>query len=74
MKFEGLDTPKGLGELNKHLQDRSYIEGYTPSQADVEVFGAITSAPDATKNPHAARWYSHISSFSEDERKRFVWN
>jgi len=72
VKFEGLDTPKGLGDLNKHLQDRSYIEGYTPSQADVEVFSAITAAPDATKNAHVARWYSHITSFSEEERKGFA--
>jgi len=69
--FEGLDTPKGLGELNKHLQDRSYIEGWTPSQNDVQVFSAITSAPDASKNAHVARWWSHISSFSEEERKAF---
>jgi len=70
--FEGLDTPKGLGELNKHLQDRSYLEGWTPSHNDVQVFSAITSAPDATKNPHVARWWSHISSFSEEERKSFA--
>jgi len=68
-KFEGLDTPKGLGELNKHLADRSYIEGYTPSSADVEVFAQITQAPDASKNANVARWWNHISSWSEAERK-----
>eukprot|EP01115_Flamella_aegyptia_P006499 TRINITY_DN2714_c0_g1_i1.p1 TRINITY_DN2714_c0_g1~~TRINITY_DN2714_c0_g1_i1.p1 ORF type:complete len:219 (-),score=105.35 TRINITY_DN2714_c0_g1_i1:17-673(-) len=69
VKFEGLDTPKGVGELNKYLADRSYIEGYTPSSADVEVLAQVTSAPDASKAPHAARWYQHISSFAEEERK-----
>lgn len=38
----------------------------SPSQADVAVFKAIKSAPDAGKYPHAARWYKHIASF-EDE-------
>jgi len=71
MKFEGLDTPKGQGELNKYLADRSYIEGYTPSVADLEAFSGITSAPDANKAPHVARWWNHINSFSADERKAF---
>lgn len=39
---------------------------HSPSQADVAVFKAIKSAPDAAKYPHAARWYKHIASF-EDE-------
>ena len=72
VKFEGLDTPKGLGELNKHLTDRSYVEGYTPSSADVEVFSQVNAAPDSSKNPHAARWWNHIASFSEQERKSWA--
>jgi elongation factor 1-beta len=39
---------------------------YTPSQADVTTFKALSSAPDATKYPNAARWYKHIASY-EDE-------
>nr|BAJ99614.1 predicted protein [Hordeum vulgare subsp. vulgare] len=71
-KFEGLDTPKGLGSLNQHLADRSYIEGYTPSSADVEVFSQINAAPDSSKNPHVARWWNHIASFAENERKAWA--
>lgn len=52
--------------LNNWLLTRSYIVGYTPSQADVTTFKALSSAPDATKYPNAARWYKHIASF-EDE-------
>lgn len=37
---------------------------YTPSQADVAVFKAISSAPDASANPHVARWYTHIKSYA----------
>jgi len=67
-KFENLDTPKGLGELNKHLAERSYIEGYTPSAADLAVFSQLKVAPDASKAPHVARWYEHIAFFPAAER------
>jgi elongation factor 1-beta len=49
--------------LNGYLEDKSYIEGYTPSQADAVVFKAYSAAP-ADKYPHALRWYKHISSFA----------
>jgi len=67
-KFENLDTPKGLAELNKHLTERSYIEGYTPSRADVAVYSQLKSAPEAGKFPHVARWYDHMSFFPATER------
>ena len=39
---------------------------YTPSQADVHVFKAISSAPDASAYPHTARWYTHIKSYAAE--------
>lgn len=39
---------------------------YAPSQADVAVFKGVSSAPDAAKYPHAARWYKHIATFESD--------
>jgi elongation factor 1-beta len=39
---------------------------YSPSQADVTTYKAIKSAPDASKFPHAARWYKHIASYEKD--------
>lgn len=36
------------------------------SQADVAVFKALSSAPDAEKYPHAARWYKHIASYESE--------
>ena len=39
---------------------------FAPSQADVAVFKALSSSPDAEKFPHAARWYSHISTFESE--------
>lgn len=39
---------------------------FSPSQADVVSFKALKEAPDAAKYPHAARWYKHIASYSEE--------
>ncbi|KAI2635294.1 hypothetical protein GGS21DRAFT_74667 [Xylaria nigripes] len=66
MGFTDLLTDNGLTLLTGWLATRSYIIGHSPSQADVAVFKALKSAPDADKYPHAARWYKHIASF-EDE-------
>ncbi|KAG1859651.1 hypothetical protein F4604DRAFT_1792335 [Suillus subluteus] len=51
--------------LEQHLTTRSYIEGYTPSQADVHVYNLLT-APEPSKYPHSARWYSHIKSYAAE--------
>ncbi|KAI0482764.1 hypothetical protein GGR56DRAFT_621506 [Xylariaceae sp. FL0804] len=66
MGFTDLLSDAGVTMLNSWLTTRSYIATYAPSQADVACFKAIKSAPDASKYPHAARWYKHIASF-EDE-------
>jgi len=66
--FTELNTPKGLSTLNVHLGDRSYIDGYTPSQSDVEVFNQIPAVPEATKAPFVSRWWNHINSYGAAER------
>ncbi|KAG0649698.1 Elongation factor 1-beta [Hyphodiscus hymeniophilus] len=66
MGFADFATDAGLTMLNSWLTTRSYIVGYTPSQADVASFKALSSAPDAAKYPHAARWYKHIASYSDE--------
>ncbi|KAI1810244.1 hypothetical protein GGS20DRAFT_568413 [Poronia punctata] len=66
MGFIDVLTESGLTLLTGWLATRSYIVGHSPSQADVAVYKALKSAPDANKYPHAARWYKHIASF-EDE-------
>lgn len=44
---------------------KSYIEGYSFSPADSEVFAKFAGVcPDATKYPHAYRWYIHIAALS----------
>uniref|UniRef100_A0A674D5X8 Elongation factor 1-beta n=1 Tax=Salmo trutta TaxID=8032 RepID=A0A674D5X8_SALTR len=66
MGFGDLKTPGGLKVLNDFLADKSYIEGWVPSQADVAVFDAISSAP-STVLCHALRWYNHIKSFQNQK-------
>ncbi len=44
---------------------------FEPSQADNAVFDAMKKAPDGDLF-HAVRWYTHIHSFSEHERKAFA--
>ncbi|KAK7688722.1 hypothetical protein QCA50_008260 [Cerrena zonata] len=52
--------PVDLAKLEAHLASRSYVEGYTPSQADVAVFKALS---EAEVFPNVARWYTHIKSY-----------
>ncbi|KAA0713222.1 Elongation factor 1-beta [Triplophysa tibetana] len=66
MGFGDLKTPAGLKVLNDFLTDKSYIEGYVPSQADVAVFDALSGAPPADLC-HALRWYNHIKSYHKEK-------
>ncbi|EDO33954.1 predicted protein [Nematostella vectensis] len=67
MGFGDLKSQAGLSALNTFLTERSYIEGYVPSQADAVVFEALKSAPPASL-PHALRWYNHIVSYGEGKQ------
>ncbi|PWA27991.1 phenylalanine--tRNA ligase beta subunit [Gambusia affinis] len=66
--FGDLSSQAGLKALNDFLTDRSYIEGFTVSQADAAVFDAIPSPPSQAFC-HLRRWYCHIKSF-QTERAR----
>merc|ERR1711964_114376 len=58
-------TMVAIDALNAFVADKSYVNGYTPSQADVTVFKAVAEAPSA-QSPHAARWYKHIASYESE--------
>ncbi|XP_032880239.1 elongation factor 1-beta [Amblyraja radiata] len=62
MGFGDLKAASGLQMLNDYLADRSYIEGYVPSQADIAVYEAL-GAPPLSTFYHALRWYNHIRSY-----------
>ncbi|KAH8777793.1 hypothetical protein F5883DRAFT_237429 [Diaporthe sp. PMI_573] len=66
MGFTDLVSDAGLTVLNSYLTTRSYIVGHSATQADVATFKAISSAPDASKYPNAARWYKHIASYESE--------
>ncbi|XP_040045666.1 elongation factor 1-beta [Gasterosteus aculeatus] len=66
MGFGDLKSASGIKVLNDFLSERSYIEGYVPSQADVAVFESI-SAPPTADLCHALRWYNHIKSYNNQK-------
>ncbi|XP_065053424.1 elongation factor 1-beta-like [Rhopilema esculentum] len=70
MGFGDLKTDAGLQTLNSFLEDKSYIEGYVPSQADLIVFAALSGPPKATYH-HALRWFTHVSSYTDQEKAGF---
>lgn len=68
--FNGnLQTLEGLEDLNSFLSDRSYVNGFRPSQADTYLFETLDTCPSDIF-PHVYRWYRHIASFGM-ERKNF---
>lgn len=53
--------------LNSHLEDKSYICGFEPTQIDTKVFSSIDENFLVSKKhnyPHLWRWYLHIKSFA----------
>ncbi|KAF2276081.1 elongation factor 1 beta subunit [Westerdykella ornata] len=66
MGFSDLVSDAGLTILNNWLKTRSYIVGYTPSQADVKVFQQIKTVPAPEKFPYAWRWYNHILTWESE--------
>jgi elongation factor 1-beta len=70
MTFGDLTQRAGLQNLNNFLATRSYVEGFEPSQADNVVFEALKTSPPGDLF-NALRFFNHLNSFSEAERKAF---
>ena len=66
MRFDDINSRDGLQALNSYLQDKRYIEGFVPSQADTVVFEALSGAP-STFYSHVLRWYKHITSYGNEK-------
>ncbi|XP_023138992.2 phenylalanine--tRNA ligase beta subunit [Amphiprion ocellaris] len=66
--FGDVSTQVGLKALNDFLADKSYMEGFAASQADMTVFDAIPSPPSLTFC-HLRRWYNHIKSFQRERAR-----
>lgn len=56
------DEAARLRALNEHLRTRSYVQGYSLSQADVDVFRRLSAPPADTRLFHVARWFRHIEA------------
>lgn len=67
-----LDTAEAMGfrDLmdNDYLVDKSYLEGYVPSQTDVEVLEAV-SGPLPANLCHVLCWYNHIKSYDKEKAR-----
>ena len=57
-----------LQDLDSYLADKSYIIGFSPTQADLEVIKFITDKPKSD-TPNVLRWYRHIQSFGSATAK-----
>ncbi|XP_017296145.1 cysteine--tRNA ligase, cytoplasmic isoform X2 [Kryptolebias marmoratus] len=51
--------------LNDYLTSRSYLAGFSPSQADLTAFRLLPRPPDP-QHVHALRWYRHIATLQQD--------
>ena len=68
-----------LKSLDERLSDKSYVEGFVPSQSDVAIANAVDEllAKDAALRDAVARllnvgrWRRHITSFSKLEKSAF---
>ncbi|XP_043672900.1 valine--tRNA ligase isoform X1 [Vespula pensylvanica] len=58
--------------LNNYLENYPYLDGYTPSQADVKIYNILNSLDVQFSNyPHLYRWYNHMETFNEHEKSIF---
>ena len=51
-----------MAGFNGFMGSKSYVEGWTFSEADTAMFAKFQAIPDAQKYPHAYRWYIHAAA------------
>ncbi|XP_066108410.1 cysteine--tRNA ligase, cytoplasmic isoform X1 [Saccopteryx bilineata] len=56
------DRAARVRALNEHLSTRSYVQGYSLSPADVEVFRQLAAPPADARLFHVARWFRHVEA------------
>uniref|UniRef100_A0A7E4VQJ9 Elongation factor 1-beta n=1 Tax=Panagrellus redivivus TaxID=6233 RepID=A0A7E4VQJ9_PANRE len=61
-----------LKTLNEQLAHVAYADGFQPTAKDASLFTSLKSNVAASTYPHVARWYTHIASFTEAERKQWA--
>ena len=61
-----------LAALNSHLMDKSYVnDEFEPTQTDVVLFASLKGKAKEIEAgfPYLARWFSHVKSFDEGEKR-----
>ena len=61
-----------VNELDQHLATRSYVEGYSLSDADRAALSALGGVPCKASTPHAFRWAVHVMALIGVEKYGFV--
>ncbi|KAG8522564.1 Cysteine--tRNA ligase, cytoplasmic, partial [Galemys pyrenaicus] len=56
------DEAARVRALNEHLSTRSYVQGHSLSQADLDAFGQLSAPPADARLFHVARWFRHIEA------------
>ncbi|XP_008582409.1 PREDICTED: cysteine--tRNA ligase, cytoplasmic [Galeopterus variegatus] len=56
------DEATRVRALNEHLSTRSYVQGYSLSQADVDAFRQLSAPPADLRLFHVTRWFRHIEA------------
>mmetsp|Transcript_23072 Transcript_23072/g.33787 ORF Transcript_23072/g.33787 Transcript_23072/m.33787 type:complete len:244 (+) Transcript_23072:54-785(+) len=55
-----MSTFKNVGDLERHLATRSYVKGFSLSDADKAALSALSGIPDKASFPNAYRWAIHV--------------
>uniref|UniRef100_A0A8C3YPA6 Cysteine--tRNA ligase, cytoplasmic n=1 Tax=Catagonus wagneri TaxID=51154 RepID=A0A8C3YPA6_9CETA len=56
------DEAARVRALDRHLSTRSYVQGFSLSQADVDAFRQLSGPPADTQLFHVARWFRHVDA------------
>nr|CAD7263237.1 unnamed protein product [Timema shepardi] len=67
VRRENLVKSDACTSLDKFLGDHSYLDGFSPTQADAVVYKNIGSERLHDKYPHLVRWQRHVRSLISDK-------
>lgn len=74
-KASTTNAPLNLDRLNEALALQSYVSGFVPTKDDKAAFDALASVMTVTsfapQHANAKRWFTHIASFTPNERAQW---
>lgn len=57
-----------VGDMESFLQAHPYVNGFTPSRADRELYDKLSGSEGRPSSPALGRWYDHMQSFTKFQR------